>query len=241
MNRRSLLKQFGMIGSAAVATSPVSGSSDRKSQDTVDTNFDASDREETAKFILSVFNAVQEKTQAKTQEVERSLEERLNPEQKQAIGKYLENNAVLRQEENISVGEEEDAKQTSYGTFDHTVSTEIELYLCTTTGHCSWYTFDAYDYTHELNWEYDGDTVSSGSASTTGNGNNYALVKWTYEGDEDSDITYHSDDLYVKSYRQGYFVQSILIDGYFDENNYPEIELMGDNSGRGNVTDTTPK
>jgi len=229
MNRRKLLKQIGVIGSATVATNTVSASSEQSSAGTLNAGFNASSESETAEFILRVFSTLEEKTPAQTQEAEKALKSRLSSEQKQAIGEYLQNNSKLRREEKISTrsgGDEVTAA--SYSTFDHTISTEIDLYLCTTTGQCQWYSFDAYDYTHELGWEYDGNTVSSGSASTSGSGNNYALVKWSYEGDEDKEMVYHSDDLYVKSTRQGKFVQSILIDGYFDENNYPEIELMGD-------------
>lgn len=127
----------------------------------------------------------------------------------------------------------------SYETYDHTVQAEIELYLCdTSTVGCGWYSFDAYDYTHELGWEFNGDTVSSGAPRTDGNGNHYLLVHWDYQGDEDNDLNYHSDNLYVRSYRKGHFIQTVAVNGPFDRHQYPEIELLGDNNGNGNVIST---
>lgn len=266
MKRRQYLHSLGIVG--GLALTPGLGTAQRNSPtfEELDTGFDPTDSRQTGRFVVGTFKRTEGASASETNQLRREIHQSLTRGQVEAIAKFLQENASLKSEQKIGAKPVAPAEDLPEGdassdegspraqmegrvgskartSYDYTVSTEIEITWCPYWYHCRTDSFHAYDYTHELSWGYDGETVERGSHSSQSesNGYEYAIVRWLPKSDADLQIWYHSDNLYVAAYRKGHFVQEMLIGGAVDKHQYPEIELMGDNAGRGNATEIDPK
>lgn len=234
MKRRQVLRSIGAAtGGLAFVGSASAKGTDKKS---IDFDFNPKKHRETKRFVVSCFESADDMSSSELSDTEEEARDRLSNKQEKAIAEFIEEGTErsTKIEHNLKRDKPDDSDEGAItpdaapkqsGSFDYTVSTEIKIQ-----GHGL---FDAYDYTHKLNWNYTpGQSVSGAYASTNANTHSYVVVTWKYNGDADKNITYR--DRYVRSYRKGKITQSFP-GGSFKQHNYPLIVLTGDNNGYGNA------
>jgi len=213
MDRRSALKLIGSsvatIGSAGLAAAKPG------SDPTPDTGFDPSSREETAEFVHNSFKYGEQKSDYEVSSLPSDLREDLTQQQKTAISEYLQSYAELKFEFDTpwsvsSASEDEVSTTSEYAEYSYTISTMISVPVSGGFYCCYRDEYDAYDFTHSLEWFYEDDEVQSGTATCDGDGNSYGIVNWVYEGRDAYNKELHPDGYYVKTFRQGRLPKKLL-------------------------------
>lgn len=235
-SRRRVLKTLG----AGLTGLAVIGNAQAAEDQSLDkTDFDPSDRQEVLDFIAQTFEDGASKSDEEVRSLRSTLRSRLSEDQKKSIGKAWEEDIEITAEKRVDkdpLAKPDDVKAQEWEDYSYTIAAHITVPLCPTVPPgCYEEEFHAYDFTHELEWFYSDGEVTSGTASTNGNGNTYPLVYWRYEGVEGSSKEFHPDGHYVKTWRQGKVVQHLGADFGPSENQYPECWLQGDNNGFGSA------
>ena len=232
-NRRRVLKTIGTGIAGLSATGSVNASSKASVREA---EFNPSRRDETLQFLYRTFEHVRSNPNVDVEDLRSSLKQRLSAEQKRSLLRAWKEDVGFTVEKSMqrsSVSANNAVEAQSFESFDYTVSTQIEVPICY--HGCRTETFDAYDFTHELQWFYSDGEVTSGTATCTGTGHDYALVWWAYEGREAYQKELHPDGYYVKTWRQGKFDQNIVLDQAPSRYQYPACWLQGDNNGSGSA------
>lgn len=144
--------------------------------------------------------------------------ERLNQRQTEAVEEFWENEVEMKINREHSVWTTETATEVQtedqpereldmwdLASFEETVTANATVPYVDNS-------YDAFDYTHEVEWEYKPlEGVRAINATGSGNGNRFTLAKWSYTGDEDKDTTIRQDGNFFISDMTGVFDRCILI------------------------------
>lgn len=231
--RRNVLKSAAVLGFGV----PVFIKSVTADPQRPDVSFDPSSTTETRQFVKNSFE-YSKMLNAEGVEEERSrIVQSLSKRQAKAIEPYITTSQLVLESatdtgrtggnktDNFSSGQVTTAS--SCTTYSHTLS----AYIQTPVGE-----YHAFDFTHEIDWCYDNDDYWGMQAHATGDGRNYALVNWDYNGSIRDDFAERST--YFLSQKEGEFDRCAYIDfGWNCTTDYGFIELSGDIAGYGFVQD----
>lgn len=246
VSRRGMLKKVG-VGVLSTPLAGIANGESKSHDDVTEGEFDPSSRESTVVFLSKVLEESSSESGRNPEKIRSVLNERLSAEQKQALSDVLENyvdldvNTSVQKLQPSSVTNTQatgaiSTQSTQFGSFSYTITTEININVCGSI-QCVNGTYVAYDFTHELQWYYDEDGVISGTADCSGEGHDYGLVHWDYEGRTGYNKETHPDGHYVKTYREGQFEQNIVIDEAFSRIQHPSCWVQGDDNGSGSAYD----
>lgn len=236
------MKRLGAGFAGLSMTGMASASRRSHGSQVMEADFNPSSREETLQYLYRTLKQSASEDGNDPEEIRSVLKDRLSVKQKQSLKNALEEDVgkevkTTIQETSPSSGEVR-ALASSFESYSYTISTEITVPVaCGTVPGCTYKTFAAYDFTHELQWYYDDNGVISGSATCEGTGHDYAVVWWAYEGRTSYQKQTHPDGYYVKTFREGKFDQNIILDQAPGRLQYPSCWVQGDDNGSGSAYD----
>ncbi|WP_152423230.1 hypothetical protein [Natrinema versiforme] len=246
--RRTVLKAVSTGALSVFATSSVSADN---GDNLVDTSFDPRNKEEVAQFIDNSFeyaNLVRERSKDASQTEEKikaerdRILERLSEKQLRAIERFWNKEVGMEQERKITNLDTESLEVQSTSTqdvdvwelasFEETVSANVKVPIVDKS-------FDAIEYTHSVEWEHKaGEGVRAISSTGSGSGERFTLAKWSYEGDEDEEITIRQDGNFFNSDLTGVFDRCVLTGLNFTCTTTDRLytRVSGNWSGDGNLS-----
>lgn len=260
-SRRNLLKAIGTGIPFIGATGVVSAINNDNEFEELDLDFNPTREREVMRFLISSMEMSKRLNAKEIEDRRPSIMKKLSSKQKTAISNAWENNAKFvsyiskntrtnvdspsqKPQINDDVNEGtslSNIASTQSSNYDYTIKTVVKLCYPTVLG-CIWYSFDAYEFSHELHWFYTWEGVISGFATSNGKGSNYFFVKWEYDGLNDEVTPFkHPDGFYIKSWKQGKFKQILLIEPFSINSYYPSCWIQGDIWGYGSVYDIVYK
>lgn len=220
-SRRTVLKTIPASGLSLLAAGTVTATKDERA---IDSDFNPKNKREVAQFVDEAF-AYGEQVEAKTAttsqaeeqlEAERErIQERLTEDQFDALETFWDEDLVLEVNREVtSVNFETGADQTDaspaddyweLASFEETVTANVTVPRINKS-------YDAFDYTHSVEWEHKSlEGVRAINSTGSGDGNRFLLAKWSYNGDEDEDITIRQDGNFFTSDLTGVFDRCVLI------------------------------
>jgi hypothetical protein len=242
MERRKFVKTIGTGITILSSGKAVAASNDG---DSIDTGFDPSDKKETIQFLIDTFEKGENKSETEIQSLQTTIADELTEQQERSIMEALRENAMLSPSFNLNKNKTTNRQgEEEFESYDYTISTEIEIGYWVTVPFPKYVTrtFDAYEFTHTINWYYlEGEKVTSGYASCDGNGHIYPVVSWDYQGKASGQKRFHPDNLYVKTFREGKVKQKIVAKQIHSRTHNPSCWLQGDNHGYGSAYDIDRK
>ncbi|QRV17449.1 hypothetical protein JMJ58_21065 (plasmid) [Haloterrigena salifodinae] len=246
--RRTVLKA---VSTGSLSIFAMSSASANNRDNSVDTSFNPQNKEEVAKFIDSSFeyaNIVRERSKDTPRAEEKIKSERdrildrLTEKQLKAIERFWDEEIGMEQERRItnlnteSLGVQsastQDIDAWELSSFEETVSANVKVPIVDKS-------FDAIEYTHSVEWEHKaGEGVRAISSTGSGSGDRFTLAKWSYEGDEDEEITIRQDGNFFNSDLTGVFDRCVLTGLSFTCTTTDRLytRVSGNWSGDGNLT-----
>lgn len=246
--RRTVLKTLAVGSFSVFATSSVSANN---RDDPIDVSFDPRNKEEVAQFIDSSFeyaNQARENSKDGSQAEEKIKTERdrildrLSEKQLEAIEQFWNKEVGVEQERRITPQDTEPIEAQSVNaqdidvwdlaSFEETVSAKVKVPVVDKS-------FDAIEYTHSVEWEHNaGEGVRAISSTGSGSGERFTLAKWSYEGDEDENITIRQDGNFFNSDLTGVFDRCVLTGLNFTCTTTDRLytRVSGNWSGDGNLS-----
>lgn len=222
IRRRRGIKLIGAIGIGAVV--PVNTSSAERPEDK--TGFDPTSRRELEAFLSSYLAKLQNLNKKDSEEFQIRIKSQLSDAQKAAIASYISNEgqftaSVSTSSDGPSVGI---SGITVTETYDYTLRVEIDTPIGK---------FDAYNYTHKIEWDIEGGDVVD-VQSIRGGYKTYShlgAVYWSFLGDSVSNVEVNPS--YCEATRSASFRRNAISGSIASTTDTCQITLLGDDSGYG--------
>lgn len=221
-------KVLSTTGSLAVGTIALAG---RSTADVagVDTDFDPNNRKELREFLQDYRAKLDQfESEDRASEFKKQVAEELSDEQSAAIAEFFSREGELA----VTVKNENSTAETSVGTlssdgfysYSYTVAAEINTVLGT---------FDAFEYTHEIDWEVSGGDVVE-CTSRQGGYKTYSHLNALYWSFESSKVRSKDvDDTNCEATRFAKFSRNFVSGDIASTTDTTTITLVGDNNGSG--------
>lgn len=225
LERRKLLRT---VGSLTVGTVALTGSA-VASELNVNTDFNPDDPEEVRRFIesyheeLSQLNSEEEKSEFK-----KEVRSELSDQQSEAVAEYFTKNGSMSvgvEKKRISENDVNILNNDGFYDFSYTVSAAIILVGKE---------FDAFEYTHKLEWEVkDGDVVDCTSRQGGYDTKSHLVLFWSFESARvrSKDV----EDTHCEATRFAKFSRNVISGNISSGTDTTTITLLGDDTGSGSA------
>ena len=224
IGRRKSLKLLASVGVGSVTL--VNGVAAKGSS--INTNFDPSNQSEVEEFLSNYNKDLNNLLGEEKKEFKRRIEAELSSSQKEAIADYFATQATIEINPTPMVASSEVSLNAVSGTFDtdYTVNAAINTRIGT---------FDAFDYTHEIEWDVSGSDVVD-CISRRPSYNTYShlgALYWSFDHDDVEALDIN--DTHCEATRRATFTRNFISGDIASTTDTCSITLLGDDKGYGSA------